>query len=106
MNVGRIERVEDGGLVSTLYNAQTAEGREEDGPALLQEVGTFISRFAVLPPGALLPTSLLAIGTHCFDVFETFPYLALLSPEKGCGKTRTTEVLEQIVAEPVRAVCI
>jgi hypothetical protein len=100
MNVARIEKVSNSGEVSTLYDAQ------EDGVALLHDVEAFISRFVVLPAGALLPTSLLAIATHCFDVFETFPYLALLSPEKGCGKTRTTEVLEQIVAEPVRAVCI
>ena len=77
-----------------------------EGAVLLRNVEKFISRFVVLPPAALLPVSLLAIGTHCFGLFETFPYLALLSPEKGCGKTRTTEVLEQIVFEPVRAVCI
>ena len=104
MNVARIEKVSDSGAVSTVYDAGSLA--HENGAALLYDVESFISRFAVLPPGALLPTSLLAIGTHCFDVFETFPYLALLSPEKGCGKTRTTEVLEQIVAEPVRAVCI
>jgi hypothetical protein len=105
MNIGRVENVSGSEEVSTLYDARHDEAHE-DGAALLRDVESLISRFAVLPPGALLPASLLAIGTHCFDVFETFPYLALLSPEKGCGKTRTTEVLEQIVAEPVRAVCI
>jgi Protein of unknown function (DUF3631) len=105
MNIARIEKVSDSGEVSALYGVQHGEALE-DGAALLRDVERFISRFAVLPPGALLPASLLAIGTHCFDVFETFPYLALLSPEKGCGKTRTTEVLQQIVAEPVCAVCI
>ena len=105
MNVARVEKVSESGDVSTLYGARASEAHE-DGAALLRDVERFISRFTVLPTGALLPVSLLAIGTHCFDVFETFPYLALLSPEKGCGKTRTTEVLEQIVAKPVRAVCI
>lgn len=78
----------------------------DDGATLVRDVEQFISRFVVLPPGALLPVALWTIGTQCFNLFETFPYLALLSPEKGCGKTRTTEVLEQIVFEPVRAVCI
>jgi len=105
MNIARIERVSGDGKSSTLYGEARGDS-PGDGAALVQDVEKFISRFAVLPPGALLPTSVLAIGTHCFDVFETFPYLALLSPEKGCGKTRTTEVLEQIVAQPVRAVCI
>jgi Protein of unknown function (DUF3631) len=105
MNIARIEKVLANGEVKTLYEAAHAEAHE-DGTALLRDVEVFISRFAVLPPGALLPASLFTVGTHCFDVFETFPYLALISPEKGCGKTRTTEVLEQIIAEPVRAVCI
>lgn len=103
MNIARIEEVRADGEVETLYDADLAS---EDGATLLHDVERFISRFAILPPGALLPSTLFAIGTHCFDVFETFPYLALLSPEKGCGKTRTTEVLEQIVTAPVRAVCI
>ena len=105
MNVTRIEQVSDNGQVSTLYDAENHEVNE-DGSALLRDVEAFICRFAVLPPGALLPTSLFVIGTHSFDVFETSPYLALLSPEKRCGKTRTTRVLAQIVAEPVSAVCI
>lgn len=105
MNVARVETVTNSGGVKTLYGVQTEETYER-GTELLHDIENFISRFAVLPPGALLPTSLWVLGTHCFDAFETFPYLALLSPEKGCGKTRTTEILEQIVAEPVRAVCI
>jgi hypothetical protein len=105
MIIARIEETAADGAVKTLYDADSDKAHE-DGVVLLHDVERFISRFAVLPPGALLPTSLFAMGTHCFDVFETFPYLGLFSPEKGCGKTRVTEVLEQIVAEPVRAVCI
>jgi hypothetical protein len=87
-------------------SSDTAGVPPEDGPTLIRGVEHFISRFVVLPSQARLPVALWTIGTHLFDSFETFPYLALLSPEKACGKTRTTEVLELIVAEPVRAVCI
>jgi uncharacterized protein DUF3631 len=75
-----------------------------DGACLLHEIENFVSRFVVLPPDALLPLALWIIGTYIFDAFEAFPYLVLLSPEKGCGKTRTTEVIEQLAANPVRAV--
>lgn len=103
MNVARVEEVGSDGAVRTLHD--TVAGPVH-GAALLRDVEAFISRFIVLPPSALLPVALWAIGTHVFGRFETFPYLALLSTEKGCGKTRTTEVLEQIVARPVRAVCV
>jgi len=80
-------------------------GNEGRGAELLREVETFYSRFAVLPEGAWLPLALWTMGTHLFDCFETFPYVALLSPEKGCGKTRTTEIIELLAANPLRAVC-
>jgi hypothetical protein len=84
----------------------SADAQGSRGTELLRAVERFIARFVVLPKSTLLPLALWTIGTHVFDAFETFPYLALLSPEKGCGKTRTTEVLEQIVAEPERAVSV
>lgn len=72
---------------------------------LLRDVEAFIARYVVLPPGALLPLALWTLGTFLFDSFETFPYVAFVSPEKGCGKTRTTRVLAMLVSKPERAVC-
>jgi hypothetical protein len=84
-----------------------AEGLvSDDGAALLRDVQNFVRRFVVQPKEAALPGAVWIIGTHLFDAFETFPYVALLSPEKGCGKTRTTEILELLAANPVRAVSI
>jgi hypothetical protein len=77
----------------------------EDGAALVRDVESFFGRFVILPPSARLPVALWTIGTHLFDVFETFPYLALLSPEKGCGKTRTTKIIGLLAATPKSAVC-
>jgi hypothetical protein len=75
------------------------------GADLLREVESFIRRFVVLPECASLPLALWTIGTYAFNSFESYPYIALLSPEKGCGKTRTTEVLELIALNAVRTVC-
>jgi len=102
MNIARVEEVGSDGAVRTLHDG--AKGLESAGA--VDGAEAFICRFIVLPQSALLPAALWAIGIYNFDLFETFPYLALLSPEKGCGKTRTTEVLEQIAKTPVRAVCI
>jgi hypothetical protein len=111
-----------GGATNTADTATTEPNREtdagnvnvssgagappEDGAKLLRDLEAFVARFVVLPSNALLPVCLWIMGTYLFDSFETFPYLALLSPEKGCGKTRTTEILELLVSNPVRAVAI
>jgi len=73
-----------------------------DGPSLLRELEQFISDFVVLPPHALLAIVLWAIATSVFDTFDAFPFLILSSPAPRCGKTRTLEVLELVVARPKR----
>jgi hypothetical protein len=73
-----------------------------DGASLLRKLEEFISGFVVLPPHALLPIILWVIATHVFDTFDAFPFLILCSPAPRCGKTRTLEVLELIVARPKR----
>ncbi len=69
---------------------------------LLGTVQAFVQRFCILPVVAYLPLSLWIIATYLAKVFECFPYLALLSPVKGCGKTRALEVLELLVRLPWR----
>ena len=75
---------------------------EIEGALVLAEVESFIVRYVVLPQAARMPVALWAIATHLFEVFDTFPYLAILSPQKRCGKTRLQEVLEFLVARPWR----
>ena len=91
MNIARVEEVTSDGTARTLYTAKGLESTDSiDGAALLLDVEAFVSRFVVLPQSALLPAAIWVIGTYIFSGFETFPYLALLSPEKGCGKTPTS----------------
>jgi hypothetical protein len=40
------------------------------------------------------------VHTHCIDGSDVTPYLAITSAEKQSGKTRLSEVLQTIVAEP------
>jgi len=79
--------------------ALPGSGRAADpnGAALLRDIEAFIGSFVILPPGALLPVALWVMATHTHESFDTFPYLALLSPAKRCGKTRLTEVLGLVV---------
>ncbi len=63
---------------------------------------SFIRRFCILPGAAYLPLALWIVATHVSDAFGAFPYIALTSPVKRCGKTRVLEVLELLCAKPLR----
>jgi Protein of unknown function (DUF3631) len=54
----------------------------------------FIRRFCILPDSAYLPLATWVAATHVSEAFDAFPYIALMSPAKRCGKTRVLEVLE------------
>jgi hypothetical protein len=75
-----------------------------DNPVVTQDVlgiaEAFIQRFCILPEAAYLPLALWIVATHMSDTFDAFPYVALISPMKGCGKTRVLEVLEVLCAKP------
>ena len=49
-----------------------------------------------------MQVALWVLHCHTLDVFESTPRLALLSPEKGSGKTRTPEVAVDVLAESDR----
>lgn len=63
-------------------------------PDVIGEAERFIRRFAVLPDAAYLPLAVWAVATYVSEAFDAFPYIALVSPAKRCGKTRVLELLE------------
>lgn len=66
----------------------------------------FIRRFCILPDSAYLALATWTVATHVSDAFDAFPYIALLSPMKRCGKTRLLEVLELLCAKPQRVTTV
>ncbi|HEV2381817.1 MAG TPA: DUF3631 domain-containing protein [Terriglobia bacterium] len=69
---------------------------------LIGRIEDFVGRFVSLPTGCLLPVSVWIAATHVFEVFQHFPYLAILSAVKGCGKTRLLQVCECLCRTPMR----
>ena len=65
----------------------------EDTKKLLRDVEDAYRRFVVLPEHALLPVALWTIATYCFDLFDCFPHLVFLSPQKRSGKTTASKIL-------------
>ena len=70
-------------------------------PHLLDALDQLLARFVAFP-SEHERHAVAAWVLHCWtlDAWDSTPRLALLSPEKGSGKTRTLEVLELVVPSP------
>lgn len=78
---------------------------DDGGAVLLDELDAFLARYIAFPSEeARAAVALWIIHCHAVESFESTPRLALLSPEKGSGKTRTLEVIALLVPEPMHAV--
>jgi len=71
----------------------------QDGAAVLGDVAAFLTSYVIFPGGhAADAVALWAAHTHLAGKFESTPRLALLSPEKQCGKSRVLELLDLLCA--------
>jgi hypothetical protein len=71
------------------------------GADLLNDICNAVKRYLVLPDGSAETLALWAVHTHVFECFGHSPRLAITSPEKGCGKTTTLDVMAELVARPL-----
>jgi hypothetical protein len=78
--------------------------REMAEPTVIEKAEEFLRRYVILPEPSYLVIALWLAFTHCADLFDTAPYLALLSPVKRCGKTRTLEILAALAHRPWQGV--
>lgn len=60
---------------------------------LLSEIQALISKHMVLPNGASPAITLWIVATYVYDAFRVFPKLAVISPEKRCGKSTMLDIL-------------
>jgi hypothetical protein len=61
-------------------------------------------RYLALDPGLPLVLALWTLATYVFDCFDAFPYLAITSPTKRCGKTRLAEIIDLLSCNGLRTV--
>jgi hypothetical protein len=64
-----------------------------DGEQLLNELWDTFNRYLVLPDHAATALTLWVLHTYSFHLGEIAAYLALLSPEKRCGKTTALSIV-------------
>ena len=72
-----------------------------NGADLLDDICDAVKRYLVVPDGSAEILALWAVHTHAFECFGHSPRLAITSPEKGCGKTTTLDVIGELVARPL-----
>jgi hypothetical protein len=75
-------------------------------PRLVESLEHHFLRYLAMDRGLGLVLALWAMATHVYQIFDAFPYLAITSPTKSCGKTRVAELLEHVCLTPVRTVGI
>ena len=74
-----------------------------NGAELLDDLAATFSRFVVMPEGAAEAAALWTLHAHALDAASISPILALLSPEKRCGKTTALSALQALVPRPLPA---
>ena len=75
-----------------------------DGAALLDEMVSTFTRFLVLPDHSAEALALWCFHAHAHDATDISPILAVLSPEKRCGKTTTIKVVSALVPRPMHTI--
>jgi hypothetical protein len=87
------------------YPARAEKVQASNGAAVLDDVGAFLARFVVYPSEHAQVAHVLWIAhAHLMDAWESTPRIAFLSPEPASGKTRSMEVTELLVPDPVAAI--
>jgi putative DNA primase/helicase len=74
-----------------------------NGEALLTQLTAAIERHVVLPAHASVAIALWILWSHVYNAFDIAPRLALLSPEKRCGKTTLLRLLAALTPKPLLA---
>lgn len=80
---------------------------DETLSGLLDRLDETLGRYVAFPSdGARHAVAAWIVHCHAIEAFDSTPRLAVLSPEKGSGKTRVMEVVELHVPDPMLTVNI
>lgn len=81
------------------------DATDREGAVLLDELRSTIGKYVVLPSEeALTAVALWVAATHIQTALQHAPRLAVMSPTKGCGKSRVLDVLYETVHDPMMTV--
>lgn len=75
--------------------------KQINGSDLLDVLASAIRRHVVMSDHSADAAALWVVHTHMLQCLGISPRLAVVSPEKGCGKTTLLDVLARLVARPL-----
>ena len=78
------------------------QGKDASGAVIVATLEEEFRKYVALDTGLPRVLALWTLATHVFDCFDAFPYLAITSPTKRCGKTRLGEVVEIFSCDALR----
>src|ERR1700675_4454784 len=78
--------------------------KDAAGLKILATLEETYGKYLALDAGLPFVLALWTLATHVFECFDAFPYLAITSPTKRCGKTRLAEIIELYCANGPRTV--
>jgi hypothetical protein len=84
----------------TVPEPDRPDGSSRPLAEILDDVCANVSDYMSIGEHELVVGTLWTAHTHVYDAFDCSPYLAVLSPEPRCGKSRMLRVLKPVVAEP------
>ncbi len=73
------------------------------GAALLEAVVETITRYVALSQAAAVAIALWCVHAHAFEAFYISPRLAIVSPEKRCGKSTLLRVMQPMLPKALSA---
>src|SRR5882724_3555038 len=76
--------------------------RDPAGAELLATLENTFAKYLALDAGLPLVLALWTLATHVFDCFDAFPYVAITSPTKRCGKTKLAEIIDLLCCNGLR----
>src|SRR5262245_8071126 len=104
VSVEALQRINDE-LKGIRRKAQKESVARSQGAALFEDIRKFLGRFIAYPSEHAAIAHVLWIAhAHLMDAWESTPRIAFLSPEPASGKTRSMEVTELLVPDPVAAI--
>ncbi len=74
-----------------------------DGIELADSIYKTISKHLVTEPYTVEAMTLWTILTYCFNAYRCLPKLAIISPEKRCGKTTALEIIKGLAHKELTA---
>jgi putative DNA primase/helicase len=74
-----------------------------DGAPLLNEIYRAVTRYVVLPPQSAVAVACWVLHTYTLEAAQITPRLAIVSPEKRCGKSTLLKLLAALVWRPLPA---